>query len=1355
VSTNDEFILCLEELLANAFSILITRGRIGINPVVFLGEKVCPSLQVTLAKLREISTVVKERPEFIGINPTMTAEWELYQMSIAEEFRSLGYLHPAFQWDDQDHSSDNLTMEEFFSTDRLQKCERNYCKYIGTKLLKQLMQSPDDYNCRPIRYLSNELLSNTVLASLLSLLTPLNINIWIDMGISYLPMFSESVLKPTEVGDIDSTSQVEQSVRHSESHELHLEFSAHFVGAIGLETVSSSCCVSTQEAAAAIVFREGCQLAPEDTESSSISVIDYSNDCGKFIIRKCEFQPFGAGTGVLCLSYIRPSQFHSTETKDSRTDWLVLDTQDALTNQAKLLRSIFEDPKHMSVPLVLSDSVVGHIFFLAQRFPQPQDCFEYSLLGVTHSADLPSVATEASPQLKWKNFEQMVQTLFPSLVLNAPINCSESSEGRGSPMETVADMTPPDAEDLVASVPLEESFLREQRRLFCFFELTGALDEFLHGDTTQGGDGSETLLSSIKLLTYDQTKMKSFRRVVGALRNIVIDGISPKWIEAANRSAQSAAAADLPLTSLLDNVSSLYSLSMTSVAVENVVVSPDDLNLVIWSAFVISRCQMTPKDWENVTDRQPSGDSEDPCCLLCGDRKCYLLADSSVRNYPLNREENKFIRELKLDILTDQLDPNDVANQYDFLVYILYISGAYGLLYSVVNILAVLLNPSRMVPNHGSAYEIITQRLHAPHHWIYLIQQCWVENAIMKSAAEAGQVLDLLSPLDRVSIFISPMTDPLIQTPKTPQKIGIGKTVGLKLEKALAAATRVFADTGSDDDHDAVPLPPLPDRDRDRDRERDREKDRDRDRDREKMESQDDHDTNSRVSFLTESGRSLSNKGQMLIASLSSLEDSLANTASNLTVAAPPPPYLTFTSPNADIIEIFRMRKQTADDKWDQKNSSSSTTKSTAIRRAEATFKISILLRDRPSPMFLESRRLILPREDVSPPMYWVEINKSERLTQNWMLYTISVFRTQSGLCLRHNPHSVKQKFELFSIIHTKESAGNSSNGNGVVDDLQQHQQQQQESSPSPSRPPPACICRCWEVKRRYSDFDDFHKHLKTQVGSDALQKLRLPAKNYLKVVQSQHFIEKRMKGLQDYLRAVLLLIPGSSEVEIFLEEQAFASDAVAAPVPSVIEPHSPHLEKALPPISEEETTTMNSSSSSDLGESKDPSRQQRKLFRLVNSVITKPKGTQSSLQGNSGTGEKSDSPNVSAALEAKLNSSSSSSAAASAAAAAVAEEMPKDGNDKIDSSKFPVIEERMFSLINELLEVDDMTVMKKKIVSLAMRSVRLLFRTSMANWMQHQSKVSLFPPSSPPPFSLFLSSLLSFPPSSPLLSCH
>ena len=55
-------------------------------------------------------------------------------------------------------------------------------------------------------------------------------------------------------------------------------------------------------------------------------------------------------------------------------------------------------------------------------------------------------------------------------------------------------------------------------------------------------------------------------------------------------------------------------------------------------------------------------------------------------------------------------------------------------------------------------------------------------------------------------------------------------------------------------------------------------------------------------------------------------------------------------------------------------------------------------------------------------------------------------------------------------------------------------------------------------------------------MGNDIYQKLKLPSKNILKVVQSQQFIEKRMKGLQDYLRSVLLLIPGSVEVKFIIK---------------------------------------------------------------------------------------------------------------------------------------------------------------------------------------------------------------------------
>ena len=141
-------------------------------------------------------------------------------------------------------------------------------------------------------------------------------------------------------------------------------------------------------------------------------------------------------------------------------------------------------------------------------------------------------------------------------------------------------------------------------------------------------------------------------------------------------------------------------------------------------------------------------------------------------------------------------------------------------------------------------------------------------------------------------------------------------------------------------------------------------------------------------------------------------------------------------------------------------------------------------------------------------------------------MYTLSVFKTHAGKC---PVHTYTQNMPLFDVMQTKEDQkeatinnNNNNNNNTAVNNQQQF----------------VCICHRWEVQRRYSDFDDFHKHLKTQIGIEKFQTLKLPSKNILKVVQTQQFVEKRMKGLQDYFRSVLRLIPGSVEIEIFLETE-------------------------------------------------------------------------------------------------------------------------------------------------------------------------------------------------------------------------
>jgi len=82
---------------------------------------------------------------------------------------------------------------------------------------------------------------------------------------------------------------------------------------------------------------------------------------------------------------------------------------------------------------------------------------------------------------------------------------------------------------------------------------------------------------------------------------------------------------------------------------------------------------------------------------------------------------------------------------------------------------------------------------------------------------------------------------------------------------------------------------------------------------------------------------------------------------------------------------------------------------------------------------------------------------------------------------------------------------------------------------------------------------------------------------------------------------------------------------------------------------------------------------------------------------------------------------SSTTSTSASTSASTGGEE-----NDKqqvvIDSRTIDLLETRVYALVDELLEVDGMSVIKKNIVSLLCKSIGIFFNGTFIKWMRHQS---------------------------------
>lgn len=215
--------------MGNALGSLVSRAKEGLNPVVFLGDKMCYALTKTLKIYSEAIKEVKTNSRFQHkkMCDMNTEDLNAYHLAIAEEFRASGHLHSMFAWDDQhDFVPKNhrlfigASTEDFFDPARLRQCEENYTRYVCYQLSKHLLVSRDDYNCKGIRHLIVELLTTCVFGPVYGLFTPCTINYWI----SYLPnMSDDNTLNAPRVDeeinsiDIDEVKIVSDNVGISSS----------------------------------------------------------------------------------------------------------------------------------------------------------------------------------------------------------------------------------------------------------------------------------------------------------------------------------------------------------------------------------------------------------------------------------------------------------------------------------------------------------------------------------------------------------------------------------------------------------------------------------------------------------------------------------------------------------------------------------------------------------------------------------------------------------------------------------------------------------------------------------------------------------------------------------------------------------------------------------------------------------------------------------------------------------------------------------------------------------------------------------------------------------------------------------
>jgi hypothetical protein len=249
-------------------------------------------------------------------------------------------------------------------------------------------------------------------------------------------------------------------------------------------------------------------------------------------------------------------------------------------------------------------------------------------------------------------------------------------------------------------------------------------------------------------------------------------------------------------------------------------------------------------------------------------------------------------------------------------------------------------------------------------------------------------------------------------------------------------------------------------------------------------------------------------------AATSLLDDisSLTSTSRVIETEPPRPRHLMFST-NMDIIQVSNIKFETAQEKWYRKIGEGALCGSELQRKAEIAFILRILLRDRPPLEFLESRN-ILKQQKVAVlshySSYNIEILKYEKLsipssTQQVVVYYIDVYqRCPSRPCPVH-----------LSPGQEKESENEKAKGNTGRVRVYPHK----------------CTCKKWTIRRRYTDFDELHKHLKNHIDSDFFSAFKLPQKAYVQVVQSSFFYAKRLMGLREYLRSLLTGLPDMAEV--------------------------------------------------------------------------------------------------------------------------------------------------------------------------------------------------------------------------------
>lgn len=1254
-------------MIGNAFGALIYRGKLGLNPIIFAGDKLCDVLHRTLVMYRVVTTSLGPQ------SPQTPQEWDMYHRAIANEFRKMGCLHPVFYWEEKhlrSHLSalnvvtqhvtrdkDGELSPDFFDTERLHDCEVSYLRYVSSHLTKILIVSRDYYNCRGVKHLVIELLANSVLVPVLGLFTPSTVSIWLDMLLT--------MLMPPEVTPTDALP-----VAPSPSL-MNLDMPS-----LSDEEVLSR--VEGHAYAACLYHPMSCPNPNIYTVAYNRAGMEDATSAASMVWNALDISP----PGLLSAISSADEDYMRCQCSAPTSRGLIYIVQESEDAFILMMCNYSCDVKCMNS----NSKAIKSIQF--------KSIDEISnLLTNTMELNFSPVQVRAERA-----------TSFVNDVVDTLINAAEKSEDAEAKTETVADVLEKEEDDKSERDESQESAFppvmdidtdlwMEQERTVLLFDLQGAVEEFIQGNTptaivdrdTMYTDGEETLT-----ILNDGVGTRSLARILNVLEALVSHGyiteppsvpqlqfsasvesdssntqnvsLDQRQIEASvhesyfdttpsPRSNEDESRVTNTPTKNKKKSSNTRSKSISSRIIDSL--TPDFLMTTsaasTTATVTASTAPISSASSRDDTDRPVQMSTDAPieslaytllnrsplhCCshhltshILSGEFFWFwqsALALESLGDRPLNNlmmrmESEERNAHCLCSVSAMSLDDRFVDACEELLSFGLLQSrpaskGSMGSVYDredhtcitlyKLNAMKIILFESL---RHGLLYDrlaLMTEMI-ADDPTGKEASAPWKPTAFLKSSADTTRALELLLPLKgrKVCFRNVEITRPISLNifgkfnSRRSYKESAPKdaTKGRKKEDRLpgASATKVVSQKSEkgllgmfSDSNDDKPIPSG---------------------DKEKVNGP--SSTPARASTAAESSSSL-----LSFVSFPSMD--ILGSEDTAYV-----PHLEF-SKNADIVQVYRMKRDTADEVWAQKlgrrggegyvessfmgeeiaksgikdgaigksmdkilslistrkdsrratqvamlehepRDSSALTRQPLVqtmkaeRIAEIMFKLSILLRDRPTTQFLESRNIWRSSQSSIHVTYLKHDKETVSGTKSLvnaassqvMIYYFAVLESPVIQCTvrsEQDPSQSRMKYVSCCPVHgyyqkTVRKVAFEQRIKKVTSKLEEetgntaHSHHEQDASTTlaqlVNRYNGRCVCDIWVMKRRFSDFEDLHKHMKEQVSSYVYHLFHMPQKHNMSVVNTSHFLGKRTHGLQEYLRDMLSVLGVSSEV--------------------------------------------------------------------------------------------------------------------------------------------------------------------------------------------------------------------------------